>query len=162
MKEVQPIRDTKKIDAMKTIMKGKGNYRDLLLFVLGINTGLRISDILALKWKNLMNGDNKLLKVGDPLRVVEIKTTKVKSFVINKSIYDAMKLYYEATADFSDDDYVFSSRKSSEGTPRPITRVAAWQMLNRYARMIGLKEGIGTHTLRKTFGYHLYKCFLQL
>ncbi len=70
MEEVQPIRDTKKIDAMKTIMKGENNYRDLLLFVLGINTGLRISDILALKWKNLMNGDNKLLKVNDPLCVV--------------------------------------------------------------------------------------------
>ena len=78
MKEVQPIRDTKKIDAMKSIMKGESNYRDLLLFVLGINTGLRISDILALKWSSFLNGGGKLLKTGDQLNVVEIKTKKIK------------------------------------------------------------------------------------
>ena len=83
MKEVQPIRDTKKIDAMKAIMKGESNYRDLLLFTLGINTGLRISDILALKWGSFLDG-GKLLKVESKLNVVEIKTKKVKKFVINK------------------------------------------------------------------------------
>jgi len=157
MKEVQPIRDTKKIDAMKSIMKGESNYRDLLLFVLGINTGLRISDILALKWGNFLNGGGRLLKAGDQLNVVEIKTKKVKSFVINRSVAEALKLYHDSLANVNPDDPVFSSRKTDDGTLQPITRIAAWQMLNRYANMVGLNDGIGTHTLRKTFGYHLYK-----
>ncbi|PIJ62935.1 site-specific integrase [Mesotoga sp. H07.pep.5.3] len=157
MKEVQPIRDTKKIDAMKSIMKGESNYRDLLLFVLGINTGLRISDILALKWSSLINGGGRLLKAGDQLNVVEIKTKKIKSFMINRSVAEALKLYYDALANVNPDDPVFSSRKTDDGSLQPITRIAAWQMLNRYANMVGLNEGIGTHTLRKTFGYHLYK-----
>jgi len=157
MKEVQPIRDTKKIDAMKSIMKGESNYRDLLLFVLGINTGLRISDILALKWKSFISGGGRLLKAGDQLNVVEIKTKKVKSFVINRSVAEALKLYHDSLANVSPDDPVFSSRKTDDGSLQPITRIAAWQMLNRYADMVGLDEGIGTHTLRKTFGYHLYK-----
>ncbi len=157
MKEVQPIRDTKKIDAMKSIMKGESNYRDLLLFVLGINTGLRISDILALKWSSLINGGGRLLKAGDQLNVVEIKTKKLKSFMINRSVAEALKLYYDALANVNPDDPVFSSRKTDDGSLQPITRIAAWQMLNRYANMVGLNEGIGTHTLRKTFGYHLYK-----
>jgi len=157
MKEVQPIRDTKKIDAMKSIMKGESNYRDLLLFVLGINTGLRISDILALKWSSLINGGGRLLKAGDQLNVVEIKTKKIKSFMINRSVAEALKLYHDALANVNPDDPVFSSRKTDDGSLQPITRIAAWQMLNRYANMVGLNEGIGTHTLRKTFGYHLYK-----
>ena len=156
MKEVQPIRDTKKIDAMKSIMRGESNYRDLLLFTLGINTGLRISDILALKWGSFLNG-GKLLKTKDQLNVVEIKTKKVKTFVINKSVAEALKLYYDSLDSVSPEDPVFSSRKPADGTLKPITRIAAWQMLNRYADMVGLDEGIGTHTLRKTFGYHLYK-----
>ena len=157
MKEVQPIRDTKKIDAMKSIMKGESNYRDLLLFVLGINTGLRISDILALKWSSFLNGGGRLLKTGDQLNVVEIKTKKIKSFMINRSVAEALKLYHDSLANVNPDDPVFSSRKTDDGSLQPITRIAAWQMLNRYANMVGLNEGIGTHTLRKTFGYHLYK-----
>ena len=157
MKEVQPIRDTKKIDAMKSIMKGESNYRDLLLFVLGINTGLRISDILSLKWKSLIDGGGRLPNTGDQLNVVEIKTKKVKSFVINRSVAEALKLYHDSLANVNPDDPVFSSRKTDDGTLQPITRIAAWQMLNRYANMVGLNDGIGTHTLRKTFGYHLYK-----
>lgn len=157
MKEVQPIRDTKKIDTMKSIMKGESNYRDLLLFTLGINTGLRISDILALKWGSFINGGSKLLKAGDQLDVVEIKTKKAKTFVINRSVAEALKLYYDSLDRVNPDDPVFSSRKTADGTLKPITRIAAWQMLNRYADMVGLNDGIGTHTLRKTFGYHLYK-----
>ncbi len=157
MKEVQPIRDTKKIDAMKAIMKGESNYRDLLLFVLGINTGLRISDILALKWSSFINGGGRLLKSGDQLNVVEIKTKKIKSFMINKSVAEALKLYHDSLGGVSPEDPVFTSRKTVKGKLNPITRIAAWQMLNRYAHMVGLDDGIGTHTLRKTFGYHLYK-----
>ena len=157
MKEVQPIRDTKKIDAMKSIMKGESNYRDLLLFVLGINTGLRISDILSLKWKSFIDGGGRLLKVGNELNVVEIKTKKVKTFVINKSVAEALKLYYDSLDSVSPDAPVFSSRKSDNGSPKALSRVGAWMLLNRYARMVGLNDGIGTHTLRKTFGYHLYK-----
>jgi len=157
MKEVQPIRDTKKIDAMKAIMKGKSSYRDLLLFTLGINTGLRISDILALKWGDFINGGGKLLNVGDQLNVLEKKTKKVKTFVINKSVAEALKLYHESLDGVSPEDPVFASRKTVKGKLKPITREAAWQMLNRYANMVGLNDGIGTHTLRKTFGYHLYK-----
>jgi integrase len=142
---------------MKSIMKGESNYRDLLLFTLGINTGLRISDILALKWSSFINGGSRLLKAGDQLDVVEIKTKKVKTFVINNSVGEALKLYHDSLDSVHSDDPVFSSRKTADGTLKPITRIAAWQMLNRYADMVGLDEGIGTHTLRKTFGYHLYK-----
>lgn len=156
MKEVQPIRDTKKIDAMKAIMRGEGNYRDLLLFTLGINTGLRISDILALKWGSFLNG-GRLLKVESKLNLVEIKTKKVKTFMLNKSVMEALKLYYNSLDSVSPDAPVFSSRKSDNGSPKALSRVGAWMLLNRYARMVGLNDGIGTHTLRKTFGYHLYK-----
>jgi hypothetical protein len=48
MNFVEPIRDRKKIAQIKNQLRGQGRYRDLLLFVVGINTALRISDLLEL------------------------------------------------------------------------------------------------------------------
>ena len=48
MKFVEPIRDKRKIELVKVILK-KNDFRDYMLFLMGINSGLRISDILKLK-----------------------------------------------------------------------------------------------------------------
>lgn len=56
-----------------------------------------------------------------------------------------------------DEDYFFKSNKlDSEGNSKPISRVQAYRILNNSAKAIGLSE-IGTHSMRKTFGYHYYK-----
>lgn len=157
MNFVEPIRNKKKIDAIKKLMKGDEAFRDLLLFVLGINSGLRISDLIKLKWKDFMNNKDKLLKIGERLELKEQKTDKTKVFVINRSIHEAMSLYAESLDILDPEDWVFKSQKKSNGISMPISRVRAWQVINHYASMIGIKDKIGTHTLRKTFGYHLYK-----
>ncbi len=51
-----------------------------------------------------------------------------------------------------DNEYLFPSRKGD----KPITRVQAYRILNKVADKLGIQE-IGTHTLRKTFGYMHYK-----
>jgi integrase len=144
MNEVQPIKNKRDINRMKAALNG----RDRLLFVFGINSGLRISDILKLRVSDVINADGKP-KVS--LSVKEKKTSKAKTFAFNKSILTELKaVAYDPTA------YLFPSRKG--GTP--ISRVQAYRILNAAAERAGISDkvgDIGTHSLRKTFGYHAYK-----
>jgi integrase len=147
--EVDPIKNKKQIEKMKKILK-KINLRDYCLFVLGINVGLRISDLLNLKMKDIT--ENK--KIKDSIQIKEIKTGKTKIFHINKNAQQAIRAYIADTKIQNDDLYLFKSRK---GNNKPISRIQAWQVLNDAAKLSGIKEKIGTHTLRKTFGYWSYK-----
>lgn len=139
MKEVQPIRDKDLIAKFKNELLHK-SYRDYMLFVIGINTGLRISDILPLRKRDVS---------GSHIVITEKKTSKNKRFKINSSLRAEIDKY---TSNMRDDDYLFSSRKGD----KPITRVQAYRILNEVAEALGVPE-IGTHTLRKTFGYWHYK-----
>ncbi len=140
MNYVEPIRDKWKLKQMKKLLK-KQSARNHFLLVFGINTGLRISDILPLKVADV-RGKTHIL-------ITERKTGKRKRFKINDKLRKAIEKYTEG---MQPSDYLFASSKRQQ----PITRVRAYQILNKAARKIGLSE-IGTHTLRKTFGYHFYQ-----
>jgi integrase len=146
---VEPIKNLNQIEAMKNVLKAR-NIRDYLLFVMGINTGLRISDLLALKQCDIMDDNGSVL---DFIRIREKKTRKHKVFKLNNSARKAVGEYV-AHYDCIPERYLFVSRK---GNNRPISRVQAWEVLNNAARAVGIRENIGTHTLRKTFGYHAYR-----
>lgn len=141
MKLVQPIRDKKKIEEMKIELM-KSGYKNYMLFVIGINTGLRVSDILNLKVKDL-RGTTHII-------IIEQKTKKLKRFLINSMLRQEIDKYITGMID---DEYLFKSRK---GINKPITRIQAYRILNDCASKLGLIE-IGTHTLRKTFGYWHYQ-----
>lgn len=139
MELVQPIRDREVIQNFKNELL-KRSYRDYMLFTLGINVGLRISDILPLKVKDV-KGTHIILK--------EQKTGKTKRFKINGSLKEELNNY---TKNMNDDEYLFQSRTGN----KHISRVQAYRILNAVADKLGLDE-IGTHTLRKTFGYWHYQ-----
>lgn len=149
MNTVEPIRDLNQIEAMKNVLKSN-SIRDYLLFVMGINVGLRISDLLVLRQGDIMDDGGKVL---DFIRIRERKTHKQKIFRLNKSARNAVKQYVERYG-FASERYLFISRK---GNNEPISRVQAWGVLNNAARAVGIRDSIGTHTLRKTFGYHAYR-----
>ncbi len=73
--------------------------------------------------------------------------------MLNNNVKKALKEYIEQGCISNPEDYLFKSRKGSG----PITGVQAWQILNKAASSVGIKERVGTHTLRKTFGYHAYQ-----
>ncbi len=141
MNTVQPIREKGKIEEIKRILSKNGT-RDLLLFFVGINTGLRISDILKLKVMDVKDKTH--------ITICEEKTHKNKRFKINAKLNDELSEYI---TDMNIDDYLFQSQK---GNNKPITRIQAYRILNDAASKAGLIE-IGTHTMRKTFGYHFYR-----
>lgn len=144
MNEVQPIRDRKKINAIKKILLAD-NPRDHLLFVMGINTGLRVSDLLSLKVKDVMVDG----KVVGAITIREKKTGKQKRFGVNKVVADAIKDYV-GSKELDDGDYLFRSRKGAG----PISRQQAYRIINEACKTVGVEGEVGTHTLRKTFGYH--------
>ncbi|MCK8828139.1 site-specific integrase [Natroniella acetigena] len=144
MNKVSPIRDKSKIKEMKAELL-KRSYRDYLLFVVGINTGLRISDILKLKVEDVKDKTH--------IEIKEKKTEKEKKFLINSKLQEELNKYM---LNMEDHEFLFQSQK---GTNKAISRVQAYRILRAAADKIkGLKDvKIGTHTLRKTFGYHHYQ-----
>ena len=118
-------------------------HRDLLLFTLGINNGLRIGDLLRLKVKDL-----KDLKAGQTLKVREAKTGKVNQLMLNTTSYKLFKEYLKALAP-NDNDYLFRSNK---GANAPISVPYASTLIKGWCREVGLQGNYGSHSLRKTFG----------
>lgn len=146
MEFVQPIRDLKQIDTIKKLLKQQ-NMRDYCLFVLGINSGLRISDLLKLKISDIIERN----KIKDRIRLREKKTNKFKDFPLSNSTKQAIKEYLK-TRNYTEDEPLFISRKNKGF----LLRGQAYKIINEAAKSIDIKEKIGTHTLRKTFGYHAY------
>lgn len=140
MNEVQPIRTNEKIEEIKNYLI-HDSYRDYFLFVMGINTGLRISDLLPLQVKDVRKKTH--------ITIIEKKTKKPKRFLINTTLRHVIEEYIQ---DLDDDAYLFPSQR----TNKHIQRVQAYKVLRKVANKAGIQE-IGTHTLRKTFGYHYYK-----
>jgi integrase len=148
MECVEPIRDKKKLEGIKRILLGGNHQRDYLLFVLGINSGLRVSDLLGLRWSDVLDGQGSFRSA---IVIRETKTGKAKSFPLNDSAKKALAAYMVNVGKVEADRFIFASR---EGANKPITRQRAWQIINEAAAAVGIQGQIGTHTLRKTFGYH--------
>ena len=151
MNFVQPIRDKYKIEEMKEELKKSGT-RNYMLFYVGINTGLRISDIVKLNYNDIRNSDGTM---KSHITIVEKKTNKLKRFPIVNGLYTELDKY---TKNMRDGEYIFKSHK---GQNKPITTTQAYRIISNAATNVGLNE-IGTHTLRKTFGYHHYKQFKDI
>lgn len=150
MKSVDPIRDIKKVNAMKNYLRGK-DLRDYTLFVLGINMALRISDLLNLKWNDVLKDNKKTFK---EIHLIEQKTKKERKIKLNKTSQKALREFLDSLDTYSVDDYIFKSR---QGNMKPITRQQALNILKSSAKSVGIQDNVGTHTLRKTWGYHAWK-----
>jgi site-specific recombinase XerD len=152
MNFVEPIRSTKKIAQIKNQLKGAGRYRDLLLFVVGINTALRISDLLALRVGDFFEAD---ATIRERCWIREQKRGKRREIIVNTSIREALELYRDAyeKAIGRPEHVLFFNTRTRDYT-RAIDRRHAWQVISRMCQDAGLQGNYGTHSLRKTWGYH--------
>lgn len=146
MNFVEPIRDKKKISSILAYAK-KENERDFIMLLLGFHTGLRITDILNLKVQDV--------KGKKRIYIHEQKTNKSKPFLVNKELALYLNNYCKGKEQF---EYLICSR---EGINKPITRQRAYQIITEIGGMFNL-EGLGCHTLRKTFGYQHYKQYKDI
>lgn len=144
VKFVQPIRDPEVVEAFRDYLR-ETNTRNYIFFCLGVYSGLRVSDLIPRQAGEVR---------GSHVTLIEEKTGKPKRFIIHPEIRAELDAYI---ADMKDTDYLFPSRQKKRNglRNRPISRSQAYKMLNKVAAKFGIEE-IGCHTLRKTFGYHLY------
>ena len=139
MNKVEPIRNKADLRRVEKILSE--NPRDLLFFTIGTNCGLRISDILALDVSDV-RGKNYI-------QLNEKKTGKFKRFPINAKLKPMIE---EFTQGRRLDEPLFMTKFKNR-----LSRVTAYYTIREACTKAGLEEKFGTHTLRKTFGYHHYK-----
>ena len=123
MISVDPIRDEQKIQTMKSYLKGK-NVRDYALFVVGINVALRITDLLALKWGDVLDEKGKFKEI----RLFEGKTKKERRIQLNRPSQRALRELLGSLDGYSTDDYLFRSR---EGAQKALLRQQALNILKK-------------------------------
>ena len=146
MNIVEPIRKKEDIKQVEDFL-AKTNKRNRLIFAFGINTGLRISDILALNISDVKDKQSVVIR--------EKKTGKYKKFPLNNKLKGLIQNYLK---DF--DGYRLNTPLFLGDKGLRMHRSIVYRFLNKSVNILKLEVGaIGTHTMRKTFGYHHYKKF---
>ena len=138
--KVDPIKSTKHIQTIKKLLADKS--LDYALFTVGINTNLRASDLLRIKV-----GQIKDLKPNDEIAINEKKTKKPRRITLNKACISAIQGLL-ASRKFKDEDYLFTGQRGVLTVPTVNQKVKSW------CKAINLKGNYGSHSLRKTWGYH--------
>lgn len=141
MNTVQPIRNMTTVLDIADYLRDQ-NERNYIMFMFGIYTGLRICDILKLKVRDV--------KGKNAIYMREKKTNKEKKFAINSELKKILDVYL---ADKKDWEYLIPSPNYAD---KPISRQQAYNIMSEAGHAFGI-DNIGTHTLRKTFGYHMYQ-----
>ncbi|MBA7564000.1 site-specific integrase [Candidatus Atribacteria bacterium 1244-E10-H5-B2] len=147
MNVVEPIRDPKKILAIKRNLKEEGNARNYLLFVAGVNLALRISDLLSLRVKDIID---KQGNIKEFIHLKERKTKRQVKIKLNDTVKEALNYFLDKARITDPEQYLFKSERGN----RALDRVRSWGLIQKWIKEVGLEgERYGTHTLRKTWGY---------
>lgn len=151
MNYVEPIRDSEILSNMCLYLK-ENNDRNYVMFLLGIYTGLRISDILKLRVKDVIDLTHKKdkRKIKKQIILREQKTSKQKIIKINPILKEPLEEYVQDKEMY---EYLIKSR---QGFNKPISRKRAYEILKELGEIFDV-ESLGCHSMRKTFGYHYYK-----
>ena len=156
MNLAQPIKKVKDLENFKDYYRTiKPNHRNELLIILGLNTALRISDILSLDWKSVYNFERK--EYRDHIILVEQKTGKMSKIYLNSSVLETLREYKEYLNQnkktVEPDTFIFNHSNKN----LPITRIQAFRIIKEAADYYDISGVISCHSLRKTFGYHAWK-----
>lgn len=152
MGTTQPIRNTEKLSHFVAYYAtAEPNTRNYLLIMTGLHTALRISDILALRWRDVidpLSGKNQT-----HLSLIEHKTGKSTRIALCSELQNAFYTYYKEDS-HQPEAYIFCAAH----TPyTPLSRSQAYRIVKKAAENAIHEEHISCHSLRKTFGYHAWK-----
>lgn len=156
MNTAQPIRDREDLEKMKSYyLTISPNERNYLLVVLGLNTALRISDLLKLTWDDIYDFEHE--KCRKHINLTEQKTGKRACIYVNQNICDALDRYYrkkvEKDQQIDSGTYLFTHSNQNMS----ISRVQAYRIIRKAADYWGIPGTICCHSLRKTFGYQAWQ-----
>ena len=153
MSTTQPIRSKQLLHDFKNYyLVEQPDFRNYTIILIGLNTALRINDILHLTW-----GDVYCSKHGHfytHLLITEKKTEKESRILINKELQKILRSYRKTQSSATDADYLFPSPRKAAF---PLSRYQAYRIVRKAAEAVGIEDVIRCHSLRKTFGYHAWK-----
>lgn len=157
MNTVNPIREMNLVLDIADYLrykKGKYSYRNYMLWFFGVYLGLRISDILLRQVRDIRHDNTLYFR--------DTKTNKENYITIPDEYVKDIRDYIK---DMRQHEYLFASRKYIKKKDfrgevlcikKPISRQQAYNIISQACYHFGLTN-VGTHTMRKTFGYFLYK-----
>ena len=150
MEAVEAVKSKEQINQIETLLATHNPQYYADLWKVGLNLSLRISDLIALTFDQLdkVDPDNRVLSL------TEGKTGKSRDLVLNKTVVDIVKRRREQ---HPDDVYLFQSPSPRNRTPKPITRVSVSRVFSSVGQMLKPKLKLGTHSMRKTRGYFMFK-----
>lgn len=143
--KVEPIRNEKDIKLIKRMLSDRP--RDFAIFVMGINTNLRASDLLR-----ITIGQVQHVKPGEQFSIREKKTGKPRTITMNKTVYEAVQSLITTLYTSDPSAYLFQSNKKNTNGGRLSTPYLN-SMVKSWCREINLRGNFGSHSLRKGFGY---------
>ena len=152
MGKTQPIKKADDVQRFKEYYLEKKQIRNYTMVTLALNTSLRISDLLHLKWIDVYNF--KANKYREHIDLVEQKTGKKNSIALNSEATKALELLRRTLDTFYQEAYIFKSRI---GDNQSIGRICAFRIIKKAVNDLNLEGVISCHSLRKTFGYHAWK-----
>ena len=154
----EPIKSMDDIIHISKYLISNGRYRDNMLFIVGINFGLRVSDLRMLRFSNLIN-ENCTFKDSFPIFEKKTRNTRKRKknryITINDAVMEAVTLYLENTPNECMSNYMFRSLSNRGGNQNePLSIKSIDRILKGIANELDLNTKMSTHTLRKTFCYH--------
>ncbi len=138
----EPIKNKKEIKAIESYLK-EHNKRDYVVWVLGLNSGLRVSDIVGLNVGDVVDKTH--------ITIIEKKTQKRKSFYINDKLKRVLKDYTQGR---NLDEPLFLGKQGKR-----LDRSQVYRFIIKTCNLLGISAKVSTHTMRRTFGYHHYQKF---
>ena len=140
MNTTQPIRSKQLLhDFKEYYLTKQPNSRNYTLILIGLNTALRINDILHLTWGDVYCTEHSRFY------------TRI---LINRELQETLLSYRKTQTSIADTDYLFPSPRKADS---PLSRYQAYRIVRKAAEAVGIEDVIRCHSLRKTFGYHAWK-----
>lgn len=152
MSTTQPIKSREQVEELKDYyLKRKPNLRNYALICLGMNSALRISDLLHLRWQDVY--DFKKEDFFNHIFITERKTGKQTAIALNQSALQALQIYRNSIHKIFPERYLFPGRDKESH----LSRSQAFRIIKEAGQRLNFETEISCHSLRKTFGYHAWK-----
>ena len=153
MSTSQPIRSTDELEAFRRFyLDEEPNLRNYAMICMGVNTALRISDLLELKWGEVYDFNEQDFRKH--MVIYERKKGKESRIALNGSTKKGLATYMDTLEGVKSGDYIFTGR--FQGTH--LSRSQAFRIIKHAAYSLNMERDISCHSMRKTFGYYAWKC----
>lgn len=152
MSTTQPIRDITQLQLLKNYYyTEKVNLRNYALICLGLNSALRISDLLNLRWNDVYDFQEE--RFLPHIIIIEKKTGKETRIALNRNAIAGLSEYKNTLNDIALESFLFPGQKKQT----PLSRSQAFRIIKKAAESLHMEKGISCHSMRKTFGYYAWK-----